>query len=832
MDRQFPDRPDVRPPKWADRFLQWYCAPELLDEIQGDLHEAFYHRIKKVGLRKAKFLFIKEVLLFCRPSSFRRSIAYKNHPVMYSYFKNYLKVAFRNFYRNGLYTFINGFGLALGLSCSLLILLWVHFESNVDHFHPEGDRIYRAYFNGLSPEGEVTFTQGAGPYALYHLFQEYDGVEKPAYFEDDIELILAMGEQAYMERGAWGSPSVFETFDFPLLAGSIGNSEKQLETIYISEDLAKKFFGEDWLTESVGAVLRVNDDREETIAGVFRNIGSNSSLQFDFLLNIEQVAEQYPNWAQGWGNKGAMIFAKLAPGVAPSAVEGYVNPIYKDTDGYGVGGDAMMLFPFEDNYLWTKFEQGIASGGKIQYMRIFFGAAMFLILIACINFVNLSTALSSKRAREVGIRKAVGAQRNNILFQFLSETGLLVFMALLGALLLDLLLLPLLNGLTGQTIAIPWQQPAFWLTILGLGVALTFVAGLYPAFVISLYRPVKVLKTGALKQKGSLSLRKSLVVFQFVLSSILIISTITVHNQLNLIQHENLGLDRSNVLVLPINDRIGEQYDVLKDKLLQSSAISEVLRSTSAPVDINWINVGYEWEGKLEDQSNYFYRLNTEASFADVFDIEMADGRFFKEDMVSDTAGVVINETGVTQMQMEDPVGKMITDKNSGERLRILGIMKDFNFKSIHREIEPLLIRLAPRQGRKVMIKTKAGGTQATITQLQSVWSELFPGYPLEYDFLDDTYNQLYKSEMMIGKLVYVFATIAIVISCLGLFGLITFIALQRTKEIGIRKVLGASVNSIVGLLSRDFLLLVTIGLLIAAPLAWYLMEQWLQGFA
>lgn len=832
MDKRLPDKIDVCPPKWADRFLEWYCADALLDEIQGDLHEAYRWRVEKHGLRTARRLFIKEVLQFFRPSSFRPDLFTFNTTHMFTRLNNYLKLALRNFTRHALYTFINGFGLVLGLSCSLLILLWVHFEQGVDRFHPEGDRIFRAYWNGISEQGEFTFTQGASPYALYHLFQEYEGVENTAYFDDGLERVLSKGDELYMEKGAWGSPSLFEMFDFPLLAGSASNARQQLESIFISEDVARKLFGEDGWQKSVGSVIKVNATDEQTVAGVFQNLGSNSSLQFDFILNIEQAAEKNPDWAAHWGAKGANVYAKLAPEVDPRSVERYVNPMYKETNGYGVGGDALMLFPFEDNYLWTKFEQGIASGGRIQYTRIFFGAAIFLILIACINFVNLSTALSVKRSKEVGIRKAVGAQGGNILFQFLSETGLLVGLSLLTALLFSWLLLPFMNELTGQTINIPWRQPGLWLTLLGIAAGLTILAGLYPAFVLSLYQPARVLKSGMGQKKAKMSLRKSLVVFQFALSAILVISTITVNQQIHLIQYENLGLDRSNVLTVGLGRQARPQFELIREKLLQNPGIESVIRMSSSPVDIDMINVGYDWEGKTENQSNYFYILNTDADFAGMFGIEMKEGRFFDKDIQSDSSGVLINETGLAQLGLKDPVGKMITSTDDGVRHRILGIMKDFNFKSIHQAIEPLMLYLSPDGANYIMIKSRPGSTQAVVAQLQKTWSEVFPAYPLQYQFLDEDYSKMYKSEMIIGKLAYLFAGIALIISCLGLFGLITFISLQKTREIGIRKVLGASVASIVSLLSREFVVLVVLGLFIAAPIAWYVMDQWLQDFA
>ncbi len=821
-----------QPPQWADRFLEWYCADELLPEIQGDLHEAFLDRLEDQGLLMARLLFIKEVLLFFRPSSFERSRQNKNMSGMMGLSKNVLKVTLRNFTRNSRFNLINGFGLILGLTCSLLILLWVHFERSVDNFHPESEQIYRAYFNGVSEAGEVTFTQGASPFALYTLLHDFDGVSNAVVYASE-ERLINYGEVTYRSEGAMASSSLFEVFDFPMLIGNVDNAISNHQTIFVSQTLAQKLLGDKWADQAVGTTIRIDDGDDLTIAGVFAEIPGNSSLQFDFVINIEMIAEQRPEWAQHWGYKGSTVFAKINQSVDPKSIEDLINPIYEKSAGYGVGGDEVMFFPFAKNYLWTQFEQGVASGGRIQYVRIFSGAALFLILIACINFINLSTAQSARRAKEVAIRKTAGADRITLIFQFLFETGLLVFAALVISLLLTFLLLPELGHLTGAEIAFPATDPIFWLAILALGITLTCVAGFYPAFVLAKYLPSKVLKGTAISSSTNPLLRKALVVFQFTLSAILIISTITVQNQLNLIQFENLGLDRSNVLLIDMPEPVRQQFPVLRDKLLQNSGISAVLRCSDPPTNVDWINVGYDWEGRPEDQSNYFYMLNTEAQFKDVFGIKMTEGRFFDDRIPTDTAGLVMNETALAQMGLENPIGKLMTEPGKEKRVfRILGIMEDFNFKSLHQDIEPLIIKYVPHRTSDILIKTAPGETLAAIAQLTKSWREIYPDLPLDYEFLDDSYKALYEREMIVGKLAYIFACIAILISCLGLFGLISFVALQKTKEIGIRKVLGASVRSIIGLLSRDFIKLITISVLIAAPLSYILMAQWLRNFA
>ncbi len=825
-------QPYTDPPERVLNLLRWFCDEVYLEEVEGDLYELFQEEIETYGLKKARNRFLWIAIRYIKPFFFGKKGLFLNFDYHLAMFKHYFKISFRSFGRNALFTFINGFGLLLGILVGIVMLFWAQDELKIDKFHPDSERIYRAYFNGVSPEGEITFTQGASPYAMFKKLEETAGVEEVVLYDGRGSRLIKFDEKILKERGAWSTPSLFNLLDFPMIKGGPETTANDNKTLFISEDLANRLYGEQWPDSLIGSSIRIDDNTDFTLAGIFKNVGKNSNFQFDYVLNAHYLTVvRGRGWAESWGAKNSTVFVKLYEGMDPDGIEDVINPYYATTDGYGVGGEEMMLFPFEKDYLWTKFEQGVAVSGRIQYVRIFFGAALFLILIACINFINLSTAQAAKRAKEVGVRKTVGAASSNLVGQFLTETGILIFIVLFLALGLTRLLLPNLNNISDKAISIPWLDPSFLLTVIGSGLLLTFIAGLYPAFVLSRFRPAKVLKGYMGRKVNKDYLRKSLVIFQFVLSGILIISTITVQRQLNLIQHENLGLDRDNVISMNMNGPVYEKFDIIKDKLEQFGDTKEIIRTSSSPVDVGWIGTRFKWEGQAPDDGNYFYLMNTEAGFKEVFNIEMLAGRFFDETIQTDESGIVINEKALDFIQMEDPIGKTIRDEE-GEQWTILGIAKDFNFRSIHNEIEPLMLRCLPTQTGLMFVKIEDGQTADVIAQLESIWAEVIPGFPLEFEFIDETYANMYEAELLVGKIAYFFAAIAIIISCLGLFGLVTFIALQKTKEIGIRKVLGASVFSIVGLLSKNFIQMVFFSFLIAAPLAWYLMNAWLENFA
>ena len=747
--------------------------------------------------------------------------------------RNHLKVALRNLSRNPFNSTINLMGLVTGITFSLLLALVIRDDLQKDRYHEGGEHIYRAYFNGLDDFGNITFTQGHAPFVLYSTLQEFDEVDEAVFFDEAGEFMVERGEEVFREQAYWGSTSLFDAFSFPLLEGSVAEAESNPSTIFISEALAERLIGKHWRGNIIGETVTLEEDYNMTVAGVFADTDHRSSLQFDLIVNV-QAAVQWrgpeSGWVTHWGSKGATVFAKLLPGVDPRGIEDQVNDIYKDMPGTDAGGEYFTLFPFERNYLWTEFEAGKPSGGRIQYLRIFTGAALFLLLIACINFINIATAQASRRAKEVGVRKTVGAGRSNLVLQFMAETGLLLFIAVVVSFCGVGYLLPAVNSLTGKELVIPYAEPVFWVGVSVLWGGLTILAGLYPSFVLSHFRPARVLKSRVTGRYGHANIRRGLVVFQFVLSALLIISAIVVNQQIRFLQNENLGLNRNNVLHFNLPGPYADRFDIIKEQLRIGVPGVKVSRVSQEPTNLGWIGVGYEWEGRTPDDGSYFYLLMTDYWFDDISQIQMKEGRFFDENIASDSLGLVINEKALDYIQLDDPVGKIIRYEDAA--YKILGVVEDFNFRALHHEIEPMMIFLGPEYANTVMVQPRPESTAQTIALLKNTWNEAIPNYPFEYEFLDETYAEMYETEMIIGEISWYLAAIAIVISCLGLLGLVTFMAIQKTKEIGIRKVLGASVLGIISLLSRDFIRLIFWGLLIAVPLAWYGMDQWLQNYA
>ncbi len=823
------DMKQIQPPQWAINFLLWFCREDLAEAVLGDLEEIYWRTYQRHGKRLADSLFVWHIILFFQPFALKKRTS---HLIYTAMFQHNVKIAYRHFISHPFYFLVNIIGLIIGLSCSLILILIIRDEMQMDQFHEYGDHIYRAYFYGFDESGEISYTQGASPYPLYTTLKELDGVEDAVFMDDDFEITLEHEGEIYKEEACWATPTMFNVFSVTLIEGDISTTEENPQSIFVSESAAEKWVGKNWPGNTVGKTVKIDEEFDVLIAGVYEDIGTNSSFRPNILLNAHALPLlRGEDWAGNWGNKGMIVYAQLVEGVNPKDVEAQLDAIYKDKPGYGVGGEAIMLFPFEKNYLWTRFEKNIAIGGRIEYLRIFLGAAIFLLIISCINFINLATAQASSRAKEVGVRKTVGASKGSLFSQFLTETGMLVIISLGVSLLATAYLLPNINELTEKSIIVPISEPSFLLMLLGLGIGLTLLAGLYPSFILTLYQPVKVLKNNLRLRFGYQRIRKGLVVFQFVLSAFLIISTFIFQRQIQFIKYQNLGLNRNNVIHFSFPDPYIEKYAVIKEKLEADPKVSRVISSTSLPTNIGWIVTDYEWEGRDPENGGYFYMLLTDFGFDKMFEIDMKEGRFFDERIGSDSSGIVINEKALDFIQMDDPVGKTIYS-NEGELLTILGVMKNFPFKPIRHEIEPLMIRINSGSSYNVLVKSQPEATAETIELLQKTWEEVIPNYPLEYFFLDESYEQMYRAETLLGLLAWYLSGIAILISCLGLFGLATFTAAKKTKEIGIRKVLGATVMSIVGLLSKDFVKLIIIGLFIAIPLSWVAMNFWLENYA
>jgi len=739
--------------------------------------------------------------------------------------KNYFKIAWRNLLKGRGYSFINIFGLALGLSCFLLISLWIKDELSYNRFLPDVDRIYavriNSSFNGEIRTGEMT--PAPLEEAIRTDIPEVEAVTKMGWSTD---LLLSTDNKSVKEKGSYVTSTFFKVFSFKVLAGNPSQALASLDQIVITKQIALKHFNS---IDVIGKGLEVDRNKVYIIGAVLDDIPANSTIQFDWLLNFK-INEQ--DWMKRWGNNSFLTFLKLVQNTSARQAMTSMQNIYSRY------ANDKKTIPFiqsiKDIYLYGKYENGQPSGGRIAYVRMFLLIALFILLIACVNFMNLATARSAKRAREVGVLKTVGAPRKTLIFQFFTESLLTTILAVILAMVLVLLLLPYFNLTFGKYISLNFGDPIFLLGTIGLVCFTSFIAGSYPALFLSSFRPINVLKgrltlTKHVFRLSVLNIRKALVIFQFSLSIFLIIAMLVIGNQISYIQHKDLGLARENVLYIPLEGKLYSQLEAFRQEI---SRLPTVVRASSAamlPMDLQSTSGDLSWEGKDPNLQTAVTATWISYDFTKTMDIEVVDGRDFSIDHPSDSSAYLINETAAKYMGLAHPVGKRITFWNGTQP--IIGMMKDFHMQSLHASIKPLILCFDPENSSYMMVRTQAGQLKEAITALSKLVKKMNPGYPFEYHFVDETYEQMYRNEEQVNLLVRYFGTLAVVISCLGLFALVSFAAEQRTKEVGIRKVLGASVINIVHLLSKDFIKLVIIALFIAIPIAFMVVTQWLNSF-
>ena len=747
-------------------------------------------------------------------------------------FKNYFKTAWRNIIRNKGFSAINIMGLALGLACSLMIMLWVNDEKSVDAFHKNNKYLYqvyeRNYYDGKIDAGYST--QGLLAGELKRVVPEiqyasgFEGVAPPGSSST-----FEVGEKIAKMNGMFASEDFFKMFSYSLLQGNSAIALSEPGSVAISKHMAEYFFGTG--ANAINKIIRFENKENLKVTAVFDNVPTNSSQQFDFLRTWNDFVKQN-DWVHNWGDTDPQTFIQLKPGADAAKVQARIKDFiynYRQKDKSFI--TELALQPYSEKYLHSNFKDGYIDGGRIEYVNLFSIIAVFILLIACINFMNLATARSAKRAKEVGIRKVVGAMRSTLIAQFVGEAVVLTFISIIIAIAITTLVLPAFDQLTGKQLSLPFKRPTFWFTILGLILVTGFVAGSYPALFLSSLKPVRVLK-GSLKFSWSASFfRKALVVFQFAMSVFLIIAMIVVYKQLNYIQTKNLGYDRDNLIYIPIEGDLVKDYEVFKQNALANTNIVNVSKMRNSPTAIFHHTGSISWPGKDPNLTVSFADGVVGYDFVKTMNLQMQAGRDFSKDYGTDTTAFLMNETAINKIGLKDAIGKTITWGN--HEGKVIGVIKDFHFNSLHETIEPLIMRLDENWfWGTILVRIKAGKTKEAIAALQKICKQVNPKFPFTYQFSDLEYAKLYASEAVVSKLANIFAFLAIFISCLGLFGLATFTAEQRTKEIGVRKVLGASSRSIVKLLSANFLKPIILAFLIAFPLAWYAMNNWLQQYA
>jgi len=760
-------------------------------------------------------------------------------------FKNFIKIAWRNLIRNKIHTVINVAGLALGLTCCMFIFLWLKDEKGRDNFFANQKNLY-AIYTTVSANGKTdgsyatpfrTGNGGVGPsFVLENVPNAVPEIKHFAFYATGYELpwghpeTFRVGDKIMKLEGSRAGKDFFKIFSFPLIEGTASSALSQLNGIAISRKMADVFFHSP--ANAMGKTLRYENSFDVVVTGVFENLPEQSSLHFDFLFNMEAQKKLLQ-----LASPNIYAFVELTDNADPkkvaSEMNAYLRPLlYKE----GNKISAIGLQPLGEQYLHNIFVNGKPSAGRIEYVYIFSYIALFILLIACINFMNLTTARSVKRAKEIGLRKVVGSTRSYLIMQFYCESLLYAFLAMLLSIVLLILLLPAFNEFTSKHITSPFTQISFWVFLLTIISVTALLAGSYPAIYLSSLSPIRILKGKLQFTQGSVLFRKSLTVFQFVLSIVLIISTIVITRQIYFIQNSHIGNGDGNLLYVRIEGQLANKnkYLLFKNEALQLPGVAMVDRSTETPHEMSFVAAGdaINWEGKTINDHIGFLPSSVGFDFLKMMKLQIAEGRGFSKDITTDsTDAFIVNEEAVRQMGIQHPIGKWISawDKKG----HIIGVIKDYNTQSLREKIKPEVMDV--KEGENfgvIMILTRPGETKQAIENLQKLYKNINPDFAFAYQFVEEEYAKLYSTEMTISKLSSLFATLAIVISCLGLFGLSMFSAEQRIKEIGVRKVLGASVSQIVTLFYTEFAKLIILAFLIAAPLAWYYMNGWLQGFA
>ncbi len=762
--------------------------------------------------------------------------------------RNYLKIAYRNLRKNTFYSFINIFGLSLGLASCLLITLYVVNEISYDRFFERADRIYRidADLKFGGPETKLALTPDPLAFTLKKDYPQIETATRLRVIGGHSVRRNKDADNLTENNVAFADSTFFRVFSIPLLTGNPETALTEPYTMVLSERGAEKYFGSE---DPVGKSLLLDNDVTYRITAVMANIPTNSHLHNqDMLLSMAS----WPGSRDGaWLSHNFATYLTLKEGV-PAAefeknfdtvLEKYIGPAVMSMMGATLedmkkSGNYLnySLTPLTDIHLYSNRVGGIGVSGDIQYVYVFSIVAIFLLLIACVNFMNLATARSASRAREVGVRKALGSERSGLVAQFLIESMLLSFISVGISLVLATLALPLFNQLAGQELTLPVSSPVFWGTLLLAGGVVGLLAGSYPAFFLSGFQTVKVLKGRITGAGGGGWLRNGLVVFQFMISVMLIVGTLVIYRQLDYIQTKALGFNKEEVLILDNTYTLGNQANAFRQEMLALPNVEIGTVTSFLPTPSNRSTNSFFPEGQSGDKGTNMQYWGTDYDYVETLGMEILAGRNFSRDFPSDSSGVIVNETAVKLLGLSDPIGKrvsVITGENMADKLSytIVGVVKNFHFESLRSNIGALSMVLSPGGG-MMAFRLKTDDVQASIEKAEALWKKMAPGQPFAYRFMNDDFDNIYRSEARVGRVFITFALLSILIGCLGLFGLVTFTAEQRTKEIGVRKVLGASVGSIVTLLSKDFLKLVLVAIVIASPIAWYAMTTWLADFA
>jgi putative ABC transport system permease protein len=826
------DKLPPKPPGLFLRFFRWFSDPRLRSPIEGDLMELYIERVNEIGKKKADRKFTLDVLQLFRPDIIRpvHNIFNLNN---YGMFKNYFKIAWRNIFKHKMYSLINISGLTIGMTCFILIALFIQFELSFDSHHEKADRIYRIGMQQKGNEFRGTDLFAVSPRPLGIAIKN-DFPEVEAVTNIDVwGALLRKDNESFSERGLYADSHLFDVFTIPVLEGMGREALNDVNNILLTESSAKKIFGS---TSALEKTL-IYGERELTVKGIVADPPKNQHISYTYISSIK-IKSYYEYDLERWVSNDYYTYFVLAEGYDYKALEEKIKIYEKNAKlaFTGVGFSfypEYILQPLRSIHLHSNMNMEIGTNGDINYVYFFAFIAFIILILASINYVNLATAKSAQRGKEVGISKVLGAQRSQLILQFLSESFLFSLAGFLLALVLTIITLPLFSELLATNIPFDLLSTRWiFLGMLTIAIMISSLSGLYPALFLSSVSPIKALKGNFLKSlKDRSTLRNSLVVGQFVVAIVLAIGSLVIHQQLQFTQSKKLGYNKSQVVHVPYWEKeIAEKEEVIREQLLAHSKIHKVSMSTQLPMDQQSQGPIDTWEGNGTKDQIYIYRSYVDYDFIDLFEMELVEGRGFSKDFVTDSAeAYVLNETAIKKLGWKTAIGKKFYDG------KVIGVVKDFHLQTFDLTIEPLYMTMR-REGwhgehGQVMIKIDMDDFENTRDYIIKTLEAVAPYAPYEVQLLEDSYAALYDKESRLAEAFNIFSVLALFIAGMGLFGIVSFQVLQRTKEIGIRKVLGSSVSDIIGLLSKDFLKLVVISLVIAVPIAYYTMNLWLEDY-
>ena len=743
--------------------------------------------------------------------------------------KNFFKIAFRNLWRSKGFSAINIIGLAIGMASAIIILLWIQNEVSYDQFHEKKDRIYEAW-NRAKFDGKLMSWSTTPKILARTLEKDLPEVEQSVRVHWPSNFLFSIGDKRLTVLGRMVDSNFLQVFTFPLIKGNPKTVLQDPSSIAITQTLAIKLFGKN--EDPIGKNIKIDNKDNFTVTGILKDPPNNTRFNFEYLLPWSYVRKRGED-DNYWGNNSTTTYVLLKPNASLASVAPKMKVLKQKYDDEAKKDNwQMFLYPISRWRLYSNFENGYeTNGGRITFVKLFGIIASFILLIACINFMNLSTARSEKRAKEVGIRKVVGAQKSSLISQFIGESVLLAFLAGIIAIIIVQLSLSGFNDLTAKHLFIPYSSPYFWITGIGFVIFTGFLAGSYPAFFLSSFQPVKVLKGTFKKANALVTPRKVLVVLQFTFAIVLIICTIIVKQQIDYAKDREAGYDRNNLIYHFLTGDIDKNYALIKNELLASNVALSVTK-TSAPLTDSWSDGwGQEWEGKDPADRTDFRRYNEDGGLGKTAGLQFVEGRDIDiQKYPTDSLAMILNESSLKVMKFKNPIGQII--KDNCQNWHVIGVIKDFILESPYEPTKPMLI-YGPKSWFNV-IQIKLNGHNSTAQNLkvaENIFRKYNPEYPFDYKFVDEVYAAKFEDEKRTGTLAGLFAGLTVFISCLGLFGLATYMAEARIKEIGVRKVLGASVTGIAALLSKDFVKLVIISIVIASPIAWFSMHKWLESY-